>query len=306
MGHPALLYSDLHGFLSHVQPFVDEGIRRGEPVVAAVGAEELEALEGRFGRDTAGVRLVDTREWHPHTGTRLRAFHQIVTEALAEGAEHVRLVGEPAWPSGFPELEHEWTRYESALNAVLEPFPVTLVCTYPRSRLHPSIVESAARTHPEVVDGDARTSREYVEPDALLQAWTPALPPPPAGARVLSAPQNLAVARRFVLEQATRAGVDEDRARCLQVAANEVLTNALVHADGTVSLRVWSDGDRFVCEVVDRGPGIDDPLVGYRPPEAATMSGRGLWIVRQLVDLLQIAPGSTGTTVRLHVRARAA
>jgi hypothetical protein len=72
--------------------------------------EELAALEDRFGNDTLGVRLADTLECHPHIGTRLRAFHHIVTEALAAGAEHVRLVGEPAWPSGFPELASSWSR----------------------------------------------------------------------------------------------------------------------------------------------------------------------------------------------------
>jgi hypothetical protein len=30
-------------------------------------------------------------------------------------------------------------------------------------------------------------------------------------------------------------------------------------------------------------------------------AGRGLWLARQLVDLLQIVPNSTGTTVRLYV-----
>jgi hypothetical protein len=33
-------------------------------------------------------------------------------------------------------------------------------------------------------------------------------------------------------------------------------------------------------------------------------AGNGhLWIARQLVDLLQVAPRSDGTTVRLHVQA---
>jgi hypothetical protein len=39
----------------------------------------------------------------------------------------VRLAGEPVWPTGPPELIREWQRYESALNAVLAPFPDTTV-----------------------------------------------------------------------------------------------------------------------------------------------------------------------------------
>ena len=51
----------------------------------------------------------------------------------------------------------------------------------------------------------------------------------------------------------------------------------------------------------DDGPGIADPLAGYLPPADAMEAGRGLWLARQLVDLLQIVPNSTETTVRLHV-----
>src|SRR5207237_7482952 len=123
-----------------------------------------------------------------------------------------------------------------------------------------SIVESAWRTHPAVVDGDTWPSGEFVDPAAFLGEWRPALPPPPASAAVLPAPRDLASARRFVWEHATRAGVEEERARHLQVAANEVLTNALVHGEGAVALWAWTDGDRFLCEVAARGSGSDDPL----------------------------------------------
>ena len=67
------------------------------------------------------------------------------------------------WHEGRPELILEWTRYESVLNTVLAPFPVSLVCTYDTSRLDPVIVANARRTHPVVAgtvfqNGPARTS----------------------------------------------------------------------------------------------------------------------------------------------------
>jgi len=58
---------------------------------------------------------------------------------------------------------------------------------------------------------------------------------------------------------------------------------------------------RFLCQIQDDGPGVADPLAGYVPAAEAMDAGRGLWLARQLVDLIQIVPKSTGTTVRLHV-----
>jgi anti-sigma regulatory factor (Ser/Thr protein kinase) len=108
-------------------------------------------------------------------------------------------------------------------------------------------------------------------------------------------------ARAFLRDRALRAGVRAERAVDLCYAVNEVLTNALVHGS-TPAVSAWLDDGRFVCQIEDRGHGIVDPLAGYLPPATDAVRGRGLWLARQLVDLLQIVPGRLGTTVRLQVR----
>jgi anti-sigma regulatory factor (Ser/Thr protein kinase) len=50
--------------------------------------------------------------------------------------------------------------------------------------------------------------------------------------------------------------------------------------------------------------GIDDPVTSYLPPPTSAERGRGLWLARQLVDLIQFAPGASGTTVRLRIGRR--
>jgi hypothetical protein len=129
----------------------------------------------------------------------------------------LRLVGEPVWPDGPPEHVLEWERYESVLNEVLAPFPVTLVCTYDTSRVDPSIAASAHRTHPVVWNGrDAASDVSMAGPD------------------------DLAAARQFIETEAERAGVPADPAMDLLIAANEVLTNAAAHGGGAVGLWVES------------------------------------------------------------------
>jgi len=299
--HPALLYGTVEEFLSCLVPFVSGGIDNGEPVFVAVGADHLAALRDEVGEGAAGVTWADTREWHPDPATRLRAFHELVRDELAGGATRLRLVGEPVWPADAPELVLEWKRYESVLNAVLGPFPVSLVCTYDTSRLDPSITADARRTHPRVREGAERVSPQFEAPEQLLGQWVAELPPPPADAAAFQGSVDLHAAREFLNGEALAAGLKPARARDLCLAATEVLTNALVHGGGGAGLRAWPLEGTFFCQIDDAGRGLTDPLAGYLPPSPAVDSGRGLWLARQLVDLLQIVPAPGGTTVRLRM-----
>jgi hypothetical protein len=52
--------------------------------------------------------------------------------------------------------------------------------------------------------------------------------------------------------------------------------------------------------VRDRGR-IDDPLVGRIRPGPEQHRGRGLWLVNQLCDLVQLRTSGNGTIVRMHM-----
>jgi len=299
MHHPALLYRNQSELLDDLVPFVRDGIDRGEPVLVAIAAEPLEALSDAVG-SAVGLALVDTAAWCPEPVTRLRAFHDHVTSEVSAGAPAVRLVSEAVWPAADVDLEREWQRYESAVNEVLAPFPVSLVCTYDLARLPPSIPSVARRTHPFVRHGTEDPSEDFEEPADFLRRWTSTLGPVPGDASALADPSDLPGARRFLLEQAMRAGLGRDRTADLCVAANEVLTNAIVHAGGPTGLSAWIEHEALICQIDDAGAGISDPIVGYRPPPATAERGRGLWLARQLVDLIQISPGDRGTSVRLR------
>jgi hypothetical protein len=45
---------------------------------------------------------------------------------------------------------------------------------------------------------------------------------------------------------------------------------------------------RFVCEIVDRGNGFDDPGAGYLAPRNRV--GTGLWVARQLTWRIEVLP----------------
>jgi anti-sigma regulatory factor (Ser/Thr protein kinase) len=61
--------------------------------------------------------------------------------------------------------------------------------------------------------------------------------------------------------------------------------------------RVGRAVGRFACEIVDAGPGFDDPTAGYLAPRPR--SGSGLWIARQLTWQIEFFPTPDGFTARI-------
>ncbi|WP_394616856.1 ATP-binding protein [Lentzea sp. JNUCC 0626] len=95
-------------------------------------------------------------------------------------------------------------------------------------------------------------------------------------------------------------GLTDDEASDLVLAVSEAINNSVEHAypggsGGTVDVRarVEPDGSARV-DVTDRGQ--------WRiPPPALTMRGRGLLLMRESVDDVEIDRRASGTTVRLRL-----
>ena len=107
--------------------------------------------------------------------------------------------------------------------------------------------------------------------------------------------------RRFVAQGATEASLDPARIGDLVLAINELATNSVRHAGGAGTLRIWREGDMLLCDVSDQGQ-IHQHSVCLTPPDPTQISGRGLWIVSQLCDLVQIRSSHGRTIVRVHMR----
>jgi anti-sigma regulatory factor (Ser/Thr protein kinase) len=91
------------------------------------------------------------------------------------------------------------------------------------------------------------------------------------------------------------------RASAMLLVASEVFTNAVRYGYGARMVRVGPVGARFVCGIADHGPGLDDPLVGYMPPDPEQGAGAGLWIARQLTSRFEMVSSADGLTARLWV-----
>jgi anti-sigma regulatory factor (Ser/Thr protein kinase) len=130
----------------------------------------------------------------------------------------------------------------------------------------------------------------------------PPLSAPPDGARVLRYESSLAGVRAFAATEARQAGLAPNRAQDLVIAIAELAANTLAHTSGPGAVTFWATGDEVICQVHDQGQ-ITDPMAGQvRPAPDASGGGRGLWLVRQVCDDVEIRSDRAGTTVRVHMR----
>ena len=64
---------------------------------------------------------------------------------------------------------------------------------------------------------------------------------------------------------------------------------------------MWATDRRVVCEITDTGTATGN-FLGFLRADPHSERGHGLWIARQICDLLEMRTGPSGTTVRLHMR----
>lgn len=299
--HQALLHASDEGFLAGTVPFIRDGLAADEPVAVAVGPEKADALRARLGDDAARVLLLDMRRLGRNPARIIPVWRDFVTRI--EDGRPARGVGQPVWPGRSEAELTECRHHESLLNRAFDGGPAWwLLCPYDTEDLGPSEIEAARRSHPVIADGQGgRPSDGYREALASASLQDP-LPSPPAraGERSFSI-DDLKVVRDLVAERALAAGLDPRRVPDLVLAVNELATNSVRHAGGQGTLLVWETEHELVCEVRDGGR-IDEPLVGRRRPDPTEAAGRGLWLVNQVCDLVQLRSFTSGNVVRLNMR----
>jgi anti-sigma regulatory factor (Ser/Thr protein kinase) len=304
LAHQALLYGSDEEFLAGTVPFIRDGLECGDPVRVVTTDRNKGWLQEALGGDARQVVFGESSQCYRHPVRALAELHRTVRSAGRVG-QRLRLIGEPLWTARSAQQTTEWARYESLVNAALGWANAALVCTYDTRVVDPDVVAEVARTHPQlVVNAAAQPSLSYLDP-AVFSAECDRSPlpelPPPALCRRFAGMDQLVTLRALVTGYATEAAATAPAVEQFVRAVNQVATNAIEHGGGSGVLRVWTGPQAMVCEVSDTGAGLRDPLAGHLPAGRSTARGRGLWLARQLCDLLEVRSDPAGTTVRLHL-----
>lgn len=290
------MYSGERGFVAETVPFILQGLAAGEPVMVAVSQRKIELLRERLGARTDGVEFHDMGELGRNPARIIPAWLRFLDASQGGPA---RGVGEPVWVGRSKAELAECRIHEHLLNDVLEDaYGFLLVCPYDVASLDPDVAAQARHSHPTICEHGARQeSPEYRRIDAL--AGDRLEPPPQAAVTRRFESDELHHVRAAVAAAARRAGLVEPDVREFVLAVSELAANSIRHGGGSGELRTWHENGSLLCEITDAGQ-IGDAFVGRRWPRPDQSDGRGLWIVNQVCDLVQIRSDASGTTVRLH------
>jgi anti-sigma regulatory factor (Ser/Thr protein kinase) len=108
--------------------------------------------------------------------------------------------------------------------------------------------------------------------------------------------------RAAVSAHASDLGLGPERVGDVVMIAHELASNVIRHGGTAGRLRLWRTDHAVLCQVSDTGPGLADPAAaGRAPAPLSAPDGRGLWIVRQLSDRLDIESGPDGSILTVTI-----
>ncbi|MFB9909617.1 anti-sigma factor RsbA family regulatory protein [Allokutzneria oryzae] len=300
--HQACFYGSNDEFLAMAVPFVEDGLARNEPVLAAVTAANIDVLNEALGSCADDVEYADTAYFGRRPPQRVASFDRYWKRRSTPAAEHVRILAEPVWFGRSRQEVVEWKRLESGLNSILAATNIWMICPYDTRVVDPAIIADARRTHPAHVQGHAaHTCPEFVEPQEFAaRCDADPLPPPPARAAALPFTGDLRSVREFATTQADVLGLTGGAISLWTVAVGEIAGYVASHGSGRAAVRVWAHRGNLVCEVHDPGGRLPDRFLGYRPPAVEPEPGDELWFPFQVCEHVDIRSGAAGYTVRLH------
>jgi anti-sigma regulatory factor (Ser/Thr protein kinase) len=308
-GHAASVVASDAELLATALPFVEAGLRAGDLVALACPDETAALVCEALGEQ---AWLVESDPRMSLLGSRppdaLSTCRRYLERAAGNGSGRLRVLADIDF-GDEPADWREGQRFESVFNRLMGTAPVSAICLYDSRRLPPEVLASAAATHPLLVQGtDWRANSAFEDPDSYVPALPLPREPVEDGAPVFVVEDASSLARlRHQLGAVLAARVpDRDQREDLHLAAAEIAANAFRHGARPVSARVWSDGERIVCAITDRGTTYADPLSGFVPAHGPDLSrgGMGLWLARKLWDHVDVLPGPGGLTVRLSTRLR--
>jgi len=300
--HEALFYAGEDQFVDGTLPFITSAVADEEPVLVVLCSERIALLREVLGDGAERVRFEDMHRLGRNPARIIPAWREFLDESAPEGRP-VRGIGEPIWPGRSEAELTECERHESLLNLAFGCGPAwRLLCPYDLDGLDEQVIDAARRNHPFIAeDGGSCRSEQYLDSPGAPGPFDGTLPTPSTEVEELAfGREELKKLRSSVASRAAGLLLDAERVEQLVLAVSELASNSVRYGGGGGTLRMWTEPGTLVCEVRDCGR-IAQPLAGRIRPTSDQYTGRGLWLVNHLCDLVQIRSSLTGNLVRVHM-----
>lgn len=253
----------------------------------------------------------DPAAFYQRLGSAYEAFRRyLVTQHQAGRRVHV--IAEPDLigtvnPEFRADRAAAYLAYEAVCNDTYAIGGSAVTCIWDRRDHEDTTIDAVRATHAHLLTASGlKPSPHYLPPEHYLAERhdMPMQPAPPLVEHdvVLREVADLSALRSIMGAWAAGHGFTEEAAEDLVVAVIEVATNGLRHGAAPVRARAWHRGDTLLVQCDDAGIQQIPATAGYyRPhPMAAATGGRGLWLARQLADVVTVSSATARTTVRLH------
>jgi serine/threonine-protein kinase RsbW len=137
-----------------------------------------------------------------------------------------------------------------------------------------------------------------------------AVKPDPWSLTIASDLRLLALVRSFVEGVCQVAGCDEKTTDAIVMATDEATNNIMRHAhrdhpESTINIQCFLHPDHIELYLLDEGAPFDLAAVPHLDPSELRVGGRGVFLMRALMDELSCQPrGERGNTLRMVKRCR--
>jgi hypothetical protein len=271
-----------------------------------VGTDTETIIRDRLGPDANVLQWAPTNAFYQRTGFTYSKFLRYLQEGQSR-QEVVHIVAEPdvvTDPQSPVDRAAAYMSYEAMANEVYTCYRCSITCIWHSRHQSPSIIDECRKVHQRelgpqgVVDNPG-----YVAPDDFLRERThPALTAVPPVTDIdftVRRPEEVAACRAAIARWATVHHFVPTAVRQVVAATSEVVANGLRHGRPPVRTRAWGQDAMLIVDVEDHGGRSIPVCAGFRPPSTPAHS-TGLWVARQLADVLITDTRSGLTTVRMY------
>lgn len=287
-------------------PLLRTHVAAGEPVLMVVSPHTEQVVRARLQREAENLEWGAAGAFYQRLGLTFEGFRRYLQDQHAQG-RLVHVIAEPDVPTELDAAVDRvaaYLSYEALCNEAYAAYGCPVTCLWD-SRQHPTLViESVRSIHDhEITEHGPQPNLTFIPTADYLAARSHvAMPPVPDTLDLnfaLSSPHDLAFCRSTVAEWARSHSYSAEASIQITTATNEILTNGLQHGLPPVQLRAWHHRKTLVIQVDDPGGRPIPPDAGYRSP-GHPAHHLGLWIARQLADVLLTRTTPGRTSVRMY------